>query len=254
MTAAGRWAEALQEWAIPEEILASAPEPPWGFPLQMFADSARRALAGGLTPTHQRVAEALPEGGALLDVGSGAGAASLPLAARAGRIVAVDQDAQMLRALAGLAPDRASVELIEGRWPDVAGQAGDVDVVVCANVAYNVADLGPFIEALTRSAAHRVVLELSAVHPQSSLSPLWKHFWGACRPDRPTADDAETVVREVTGVTPSTQRWTSPMSSMGERGPNSVAWADVACASRRRRTTRWPRCWTGCPSSSPPPW
>jgi SAM-dependent methyltransferase len=191
----------------------------------MFVDNTRRALARSLTPTHQRVAEALPKGGTLLDVGSGAGAASLPVAERAGRIVAVDQDARMLNALAELATGSPSVELIEGRWPDAVDQVREVDVAVCANVAYNVADLGPFIEALTRSAVRRVVLELSAVHPQSSLSPLWKHFWGLCRPDRPTADDAEAVVREVTGVTPATQRWASPMPSMGERGPKNVAWA-----------------------------
>ena len=98
MTAAARWADVLGEWAIPEEILASAPEPPWGFPLDVFVDNARRALSESLTPTHQLVAEALPNGGTLLDVGCGAGAASLPVAPPAGRVVAVDQDPQMLGA------------------------------------------------------------------------------------------------------------------------------------------------------------
>jgi hypothetical protein len=225
VTAAERWAEALEEWSIPAEILASAPETPWGFPLEVFVDGARRALHAGLTPTHQRVAEALPHGGALLDVGSGAGAAGLPVAPPAGHLVAVDEDPQMLRAFADLANGRASVELVEGRWPDVAGRVAHVDVAVCANVAYNVADLGPFVEALTAAASHRVVLELSAEHPQSSLSPLWLHFWGLSRPGRPTATDAEAVVKEVLGVTPGVQHWARPSSFMGERGPVTVAWA-----------------------------
>ena len=99
MTAASDWAEALGEWAIPEEIIASAPESPWGFPVEVFVDHARLTIDEGWTPTHQRVAEALPVGGTLLDVGCGAGAASLPVAPPAGRIVAVDEDANMLAAL-----------------------------------------------------------------------------------------------------------------------------------------------------------
>lgn len=225
VTAAAQWAEALQEWAIPPEILNSAPEPPWGFPVDVFVDAARHALAEPPSPTHHRVAEALPDGGALLDVGSGAGAASLPVAQRAGRVIAVDQDRQMLRALAELTTGRASVELVEGRWPDVADLVGEVDVVVCANVAYNVADLGLFVEALTTVARHRVVLELSAVHPQSSLSPLWQHFWGLSRPTRPTVDDAEAVVREVTGAAPGSERWARTRSFMGEGGAETIAWA-----------------------------
>jgi hypothetical protein len=109
VTAARRWALALEEWAIPEEILASAPASPWGFPPEFFADGARRALAEPLTPTHQEITRAMPGGGVLLDVGSGAGAASVPVAPPAGRIVAVDQDPAMLEALADLAADRVPV-------------------------------------------------------------------------------------------------------------------------------------------------
>jgi SAM-dependent methyltransferase len=224
VTAAARWASALEDWAVPEEILAVAPELPWGFPLNVFVDNTRRALCEDLTPTHQLVAEALPDGGTLLDVGSGAGAASLPVAPPAGRVVAVDQDPKMLEALAKLAAGRASVSLVEGRWPDAADRVGEVDVAVCANVAYNVAVLGPCVEALTAVASRRVVLELSAVHPQAPLSPLWQHFWGLSRPSRPTWDDAQAVVREVVGVTPGVRSWARSRSFMGERGLETVAW------------------------------
>ncbi len=103
----------------------------------------------------------------------------------AGRIVAVDQDVEMLNALTELAGDLVQVRAVEGRWPDVAPDVDAVDVVVCANVAYNVADLAPFAAALTTAARHRVVLELSVDHPQSVLAPLWRHFWGVERPGRP---------------------------------------------------------------------
>jgi hypothetical protein len=224
VTARRQWAEALAAWAIPDEILASAPASPWGFPTEFFADGARRALAERPTPTHEQIISAIPTGGVLLDVGSGAGAASLPAAPPAGRIVAVDEDPGMLEALAGLAAGRADVTPVVGRWPDVAKQAGQVDVVVCANVAYNVSDIAPFVEALTVAARNRVVLELTAVHPQSSLSPLWAHFWNLPRPTGPTAEDADAVIREVIGVTPEVRRWRRSWSYMGEPGPATAAW------------------------------
>ena len=31
-----RWREQLDGWAIPAEILAAAPESPWGFPVGLF--------------------------------------------------------------------------------------------------------------------------------------------------------------------------------------------------------------------------
>jgi SAM-dependent methyltransferase len=222
--AASEWAQVLGEWAIPEEIIASAPEPPWGFPVDVFVDHAQRTVDEGWSPTHQRVADVLPDGGILLDVGCGAGAASLPLAPPAARMVAVDEDIGMLDALAKLANGRVEVELIAGRWPEVAGRVAGADVAVCANVLYNVADVTPFLVALTEVASRRVVLELSEVHPQVSLSPLWRHFWGLARPNGPTADDAEAVVREVLGVAPGVERWARSRSYLGERGPETVAW------------------------------
>jgi hypothetical protein len=127
----------------------------------------------------------------------------------------------MLEAMAGLAGGRVTVELVEGRWPDVAGAAGDEDVTVSANVAYNVADLGPFLEALTASARYRVVLELTERHPQTSLALLWKHFWDLDRPPGPTAADAEAVVREVVGVTPRVRSWELLRSILGDGFPDA---------------------------------
>ncbi len=222
-----RWRRALAEWAIPEAILSAAPESPWAFPPEIFATFAREALDSPLTPTHLQVAEVLPDDGVLLDVGSGAGAASLPVAPAGGRLVAVDQDRHMLQAMADLGGGAVPLVGIEGRWPEVAEQVrqvGQVDVAVCANVAYNVGDLGPFVEALTSVASRRVVLELSATHPQSPLNPLWLEFWGVERPSGPTADDAAALVTEVLDVEPGSVRWKRTRSFLGERGPGTVSW------------------------------
>lgn len=215
------WRDALALWAIPQHILDQAPEPPWGFAPEVFVAGAREALTQPTTPTHRRMAEALPDGGALLDVGAGAGAASLPVAGGAARLAAVDESAAMLDRMAELAAEVApqvALTRVEGRWPDVASQAGVADVVVCAHVAYNVADLAPFVLALTEAARVRVVLELTAVHPQAALTPLWRHFWDLERPTGPTAADALDVVRDVVGRAVADESWTRPGLWSGDIG------------------------------------
>lgn len=219
MSAGERWSHMLAGWAIPQEILDGAPESPWGFPTGVFVQSAREALRERPSPTHERAREALAaSSGVVLDVGAGAGAASLPLAPPAARIVAVDESAAMLDELAKLARGLVTVELIEGRWPDVAERVAPVDVVVCAHVLYNVKALAEFVTALHVRARRRVVVEFTAVHPQAALSPLWKQFWGLDRPSRPTADDALAVMRETVPVPVHAQYWEGrhPLSDRGE--------------------------------------
>jgi len=203
---ARRWREDLESWAIPAEILAAAPETPWRCPTELFARSAREAVSteGGLTadgrrsPSVHRAREALPDGGSLLDVGAGGGAASLPLCPPAASVTAVDQNPDMLAAFAGLAAKRGIEHReVEGRWPDVAAKVEPVDVVVCHHVLYNVGDIVPFVLALTSHARRRVVVEITAQHPQSNLNQLWEHFHGTPRPTRPTAEDALAVIREL---------------------------------------------------------
>ena len=209
MDASTRWATELASWALPEEVLARAPESPWGFAPARFADRTRAALESPLSPTHLRCLDALPVGGSVLDVGAGAGAAGLPLAPPAGRLVAVDESETMLDQLRALAGP-AAVECVVGRWPDVAPQVGQVDVAVCAHVVDNVGALDAFVRALSAAATRRVVVELTAVHPQAWLSPLWRHFWGLERPTGPVAADAAAVVREVLGVEVRSEAWQRP--------------------------------------------
>src|SRR5437588_5199305 len=163
---ARRWREDLDSWAIPPEILAAAPETPWACPTGLFARAAEEALAaraarsdeGQASPSVRRALEALPEGGSVLDVGAGGGAASLPLCPPAAAVTAVDQSPDMLAAFAGLAEGQGIHHTeIQGLWPDVAGDVGPADVVVCHHVLYNVGDLVPFVVALTGHARRRVV-------------------------------------------------------------------------------------------------
>lgn len=197
-TAAERWAAALGEWAIPQEILDAAPEEPWSFSPALFAHRAQEAIDSEPGPSRRRAAEALPDGGSVLDVGVGGGAASLPLAPPATLLVGVDQGADMLETFA-LGAERRGVahREVQGVWPAAAGEVDSADVVVCHHVVYNVADLVPFASALTARARHRVVVELTGEHPTANLNPLWRCLHGLERPAGPTAEDALAALVEM---------------------------------------------------------
>ena len=62
------------------------------------------------------------------------------------------------------------------------------------------------------------------MHPQSSVSWLWKHFWDVDRPTSPTADDARAVVAEAVGVEPSEQRWTRHRHAGRHDDAQGIAW------------------------------
>jgi 2-polyprenyl-3-methyl-5-hydroxy-6-metoxy-1,4-benzoquinol methylase len=197
-----QWRADLAQWGIPEEIAAMAQADPWIHSPARFAERTDRALADPEGPTLARVAEALPRGGSVLDVGAGAGAASLPLATSMGKLIAVDPSAAMLAELASRAAKLGvPTRIINGRWPDVAAETPEADVAVAAHVVYNVPDLSGFLAELSAHARHRAVLELTERHPMSWLNPLWQHFHGLTRPARPTVHDviaaAEALGHEV---------------------------------------------------------
>ena len=201
-----RWREELLAWAIPPEIEAAAPEPPWGFPVELFRAEAESAD----TPSRDVALQALPDGGSVLDVGCGGGAASLALVPPAARVVGVDSTPGMLEEYAAGAERRGVAHAeVEGAWPDVAPSAGRADVVVCHHVFYNVAELAPFVIALTAAAQRRVVVELTASHPLTASAPLWQHFHGIERPNGPTAELAVDALREI-GIDPEMTVWSRP--------------------------------------------
>ncbi len=211
MNAAQRWGDALAQWAIPEEILAQAPANPWIHPPAMFRVD-EEAEPAPHSPSDRAALEALGESGTVLDIGCGGGASSIALArSRAATLlIGVDEQEGML---ANFAEACASLQVaatsVLGRWPDVADQTPNADVVVCHHVAYNVAPIEAFIRALSEHSRRRVVMELPQTHPTSGFSPLWERFWGIDRPQHPTADDFIDVAHEA-GYEVSIERFRRP--------------------------------------------
>jgi SAM-dependent methyltransferase len=202
VTAADRWRERLSEWALPDEIVSKAPESPWGFSTECFRRRGEAPPDPEPTPTTRRALEALPEGGTVLDVGVGGGGTSLPLAGRAGSIVGIDQQPDMLEGfLVNASAAGVDARAVTGAWPEASADVEPADVALAGHVFYNVSALEPFARALDGHAHRRVVVELTQRHPLDWMSDLWLRFHDLGRPDGPTADDADAVLRDL-GIQP----------------------------------------------------
>jgi SAM-dependent methyltransferase len=223
-----RWRSDLAAWAIPENITAAVEQSPWVLPRQVFVRRADRVAVTPAGPSYERAWAALETPGSVLDVGSGAGAASLPLLPRCTQLTAVDAEPDMLDLLAERAQAAGvPARLVPGRWPEVAAQAGTADVVTCHHVVYNVPEIEPFLTALTAAARRIVVVELTPAHPLTSLNQLWLRFHGLARPVRPAADDLLAILAAM-GVRASSQRWSRP------GGRDYASFAELTDVTRRR--------------------
>lgn len=128
------------------------------------------------------------------------------------RVIGVDQNPAMLAAFtAAAAAAGARSMTIEGTWPDVVADTPIGDVVICHHVAYNVADIEPFIGALTARARLAVVVVLPIVHPMTAWNNAWRRFWDLERPHGPTSDDFAAVLVEL-GI--DAERWEMPRPAL----------------------------------------
>jgi SAM-dependent methyltransferase len=217
-----RWAQMLAGWAIPEQIVATAPEPPYFFDPQVFTAAADQAISRvDDTPSDAAARAALPPEGTVLDVACGAGAASLRL--HPARVTGVDPNAPLLAAFTERATRLGiNASTVEGVWPDAEALTGIADVVVCHHVFYNVTDLAAFARELTYHARHRVIVELTAAHPMSWLAPYWKGLYGLHQPAQPAADDAVAVLAQL-GYDVRQEHWRRDYQMIGETGDQAVA-------------------------------
>jgi SAM-dependent methyltransferase len=236
--AARRWAELQGGRGIPPEILAAAPADPWTHEPRDFTapDVATD------TPSRRSATDLLGDGGTVLDVGCGGGAAAFALD-RTTAVTGVDRQPDMLDRFAATARGRGLPHrTVLGSWPEVAGTAGGADVVVCHHVLHNVVDLPPFAVALTAAAVRGVVVEMLVEHPLAWLDPLWVRFHGLHRPSPATDADAVAVLTEL-GIRPEVVRWERPAPL-----PRDAAWVTRRLCLPAERTDE-----VGAPVAELPP-
>jgi 2-polyprenyl-3-methyl-5-hydroxy-6-metoxy-1,4-benzoquinol methylase len=216
-----RWRVMLDAWAIPENLLAGAPVSPYFFDPEVFIAAADDSLARAEDTVSDGVArEALLRHGSVLDVGVGAGAASLRL--NPGHVTGVDPSPVLLDAFAARADERGIANTtVEGSWPEVAAQVAPADVVVCHHLVYNIPDLASFAAALASHAERRVVIELTAAHPMAWMAPYWQALHGLSQPQSPTVEDAVAVFSSL-GFAVQETRWERMIQMVGERGEDQV--------------------------------
>ena len=148
-----------------------------------------------------------------LDVGAGAGRYAMPLARHVREVVAVDPSASMLGALrTGVATHRIpNVRTFEGRWPaDAAlrtalGPDPIADVAMIAHVSYDIAPIGPFINALEAAARRLVVAVLMQASPASIAAPFWRLVHGEARVGLPALPEFVELL-EARGIEPAVSR------------------------------------------------
>ncbi|HUW77998.1 MAG TPA: methyltransferase domain-containing protein [Candidatus Nanopelagicaceae bacterium] len=190
-----RWAQQLASWAIPAEIMAKAPTSPWIHPVELFVVPPDAAPT--VSPPTRLALEALPAGGSVLDIGCGGGRGAMALVERAGLVIGVDHQQEMLKKFAEAAIERnVEHQEIFGDWPANVDEVPIADVAIAYHVIYNVSDLAIFAAAIDSHARKRVVLEAPMRHPLANLNALWEHFWSLKRPEGPSAEDAVTVIRD----------------------------------------------------------
>jgi CTP:molybdopterin cytidylyltransferase MocA/SAM-dependent methyltransferase len=156
-----------------------------------------------------------------LDLGAGAGRYALPLARRVRRVVAVDPSGSMLGALREemAAHGIANIGTVEGRWPPdgalraALGPNPLADVALIAHVSYDVAEIGPFLDAMEAAARRICVAVLMERNPASVAAPFWPPVHGEERVPLPALPqfvellEARGTAPDVIRITGERRRW-----------------------------------------------
>ena len=94
-----------------------------------------------------------------IDIGAGGGRLAIPLAGRVQRVIAVEPSEAMRGTLEAAGRDAGldNIEVVAGSWPDAQASG---DVTLSAHAVYDIADIGPWIEAMERASSRLCVMVL----------------------------------------------------------------------------------------------
>jgi SAM-dependent methyltransferase len=117
-----------------------------------------------------------------LDLGAGGGRYALPIALMARRVYAVEPSSGMREVLrSGMAQFGIdNIEVIDERWPGPSA-CPVADVGLISHVAYDIADIGPFLDQFEAHASGLCIAVLFERAPVSEFAPLWGPVHGQDR-------------------------------------------------------------------------
>lgn len=129
-----------------------------------------------------------------LDIGAGGGRYALPLALAGANVTAVDPSQGMLGVLAEATAEFGveGVTAVESRWPMADPPVADVAFI--AHVGYDIAEIGPFLDAMEASAGRLCVAVLLAEAPATQAARLWPSVHGVERELLPALPEFLTLL------------------------------------------------------------
>ena len=146
-------------------------------------------------PILNELLDHLRPGETWLDVGAGAGRFALPIARAldesGGSVVALDPSGSMLESLREIAEDYdiENVSTIHARWPPARPSDLEADVVLIAHVAYDIEEIGAFVDGLETAARRLCVAVLMERQPSSIADACWPPVHGEPRVALPALPD-----------------------------------------------------------------
>jgi SAM-dependent methyltransferase len=166
-----------------ERVREQADEPDRYAPLVgMFRADPRREDEAALTVLRSLVQPT----DVWLDIGAGGGRYALPLALLAREVIALDQSEGMLATLReGMASHGiANVRVVQSKWPSAEPLRADVALI--SHVGYDIAAIGPFLDAMEAAASRLCVAVLLQRQPTWLVDQLWPTVHGQPRATLPT--------------------------------------------------------------------
>jgi FkbM family methyltransferase len=123
----------------------------------------------------------------VLDIGSGDGRWTIPLAGKAGAVTAVEPDKEMLKLLRENADAaKVNIRIVELPWEEAGVEPHDI--VVCAHAMYTTPDLAAFVRRMEQHARKTCYLAVRLPPVDGIIGELMKEIHGA------THDSANAVI------------------------------------------------------------
>jgi SAM-dependent methyltransferase len=138
--------------------------------------------------------ELVEPGETWIDIGAGGGRLALPIARFASEVIAVEPSDGMLEVLRSdmLEHRIYNVRIIQSRWPLEDAPPGDVALI--AHVGYDIQRIGPFLDAMERSARRLCVAVMLDTPPRALVDSLWPSVHGEPRVPLPALPEFLTLL------------------------------------------------------------